>query len=92
MKSIDCIAFTFGPITEVRTFSVAGLASVARIRSENLCGKWMQRNCRSTSASLSDAGSGSAPSICPRPPRQIRVVSAFRASTSSGVKASSITQ
>ena len=43
MNSIDCMHFTFGPITLVSTSTIAGWASAWYMRSEILCGKWMHR-------------------------------------------------
>ena len=39
MKSIDCMHFTFGPITVVRAWTVGGLWMAASMTGEHLCGK-----------------------------------------------------
>ena len=50
-NNIDCIAFTSGPTTTVRTSTTRGWSRRSCIGCDNLWGKWMHRTVRSTSSS-----------------------------------------
>ena len=92
MKSIDCMHFTLGPMMVVSALTVGTLWMAARITSEHLCGKWMQRKRDSTDASGSAASAFGWSGSSPRSPRQMSVVSRLSASISAGVNPFSSTK
>ncbi len=82
MNSMDCIAFTLGPITRVKASTTTVWCIASWISGEALCGKLIATYRRIAASSDSSPGAGSMPATLPRSPRQIVAASAQSLDTS----------